>query len=320
MKILVTGGAGFIGSHIVDGYIADGHEVAVLDNLSTGFRHNVNNTAKFYNVSVCDHIALAGVMADFKPEIVNHHAAQMDVRRSTREPVFDANVNILGSLNLIIESVRVGVRHFIYASIGGAVYGEVTPNELPITEDHPVNPICQYGISKHTVEHYLYLYRRLENLQYTVLRYPNVFGPRQNPRGEAGVVAIFAQQLISGEPCTIFGDGTKTRDYVYVSDIVRANLIAAKMQAVGIFNLGWGRGVSDLEVYNIVANAVNGERLPITFAAVRPGEVQAIALNPKKARVMLGWLPNVLFADGVRTVVDSFARRWIHSSGARATE
>jgi len=218
MRILVTGGAGFIGSHVVDRYVADGHHVAIIDNLSTGFEENINPQAVFYKVDITDQQAVAEVFEKERPEIVNHHAAQMDVRRSVADPAFDAVTNIVGSIHLIENAVRTNVSKFIYASTGGAVYGE--PRYLPADEDHPINPLSQYGISKHTVEHYLQLYQVNDGLTYTVLRYGNVYGPRQNPHGEAGVNAIFAGLMLAGKQPTIFGDGSKTRDYVYVSDVV----------------------------------------------------------------------------------------------------
>ncbi|MGB2885793.1 MAG: NAD-dependent epimerase/dehydratase family protein, partial [Dehalococcoidia bacterium] len=223
MKILFTGGAGFIGSNVVDALIDLGHEVVVVDNLSTGFRQNINPNAKFYQLSIRDK-ELSEVFEREKPELVNHHAAQIDVRKSADDPISDAEDNILGSLNLITNCVQFGVKRVIYASTGGAIYGEA--QYLPADENHPVNPISQYGISKHTVEHYLYLYSTLYELDYVILRYANVYGPRQNPFGEAGVVAIFATQMLTGKQPTIFGPGDKTRDYIHVSDVTEANILA----------------------------------------------------------------------------------------------
>jgi UDP-glucose 4-epimerase len=303
MKILITGAAGFIASNVADEYLQQGHEVAVLDNLSTGFRHNLNPKARFYEVDIRDAAGVDRVFDEFKPEVVNHHAAQMDVRRSTRDPVFDAQCNILGSLNLILAAVRTGVKRFLYVSTCGAVYGDAPKQDLPVDESYPVNPISQYGISKHTVEHYLFLYNRLHNLSYIVLRYPNVFGPRQTPHGEAGVVAIFSGLLLDGKPCTIFGEGNKTRDYLFIGDIVRANVLALQTDFCGIVNIGSGIGTSDRQVYDAVAAAV-GTKLQPTYTAVRPGEVEHIYLNAARAKKILGWTPTVPFPEGVRRTVE----------------
>lgn len=303
MRILVTGGAGFIASNVADAFIAQGHEVAIVDNLETGFRENVNPTARFYKNDIRDAAAMDRIFDEFKPDVVNHHAAQMDVRRSTRDPVYDAQCNILGSLNLILAAQRTGVKRFMYVSTGGAVYGDVPEKDLPVSEDYPVNPICQYGISKHTVEHYLFLYQRLYGLPYIVMRYPNVFGPRQTPHGEAGVVSIFTGLLLADKPCTIFGDGSKTRDYVFIADVVRANLLALTSSYNGILNIGSGKGTSDQQVYDAVAAAV-GSPLKPNYTAVRPGEVMHICINGATAKQVLGWEPQVPVADGIaRTVV-----------------
>ncbi|MGH7816477.1 MAG: NAD-dependent epimerase/dehydratase family protein, partial [Candidatus Binatia bacterium] len=221
MKILVTGGAGFIGSHVADRFVNDGHAVVVLDNLVSGDRRNLNPKARFVETDIRDSRGIEDLFAAERFDVIDHHAAQMDVRKSTEDPLYDAEVNILGSINLIMNAARHAVKKFIYISTGGAVYGE--PTRLPVEEGDPINPECQYGISKHTVEHYLYLYRLLYKLNYTVLRYPNVYGPRQNPRGEAGVIAIFAGKMLEGEAPTIFGDGQQLRDYIYVGDVAEAN-------------------------------------------------------------------------------------------------
>ena len=224
MKILVTGGAGFIGSHIVDRYLQEGHEVAVVDDLSTGRRENLNPAASFHRVSITDERALRRVFEDERPEVVNHHAAQMDVRRSVAEPQFDAQTNIIGVINVIEAALAVGAHRFIFASSGGAIYGDAPIRPTP--EDAPLAPISHYGASKLAGEVYFGLYRRLHSIPTTILRYANVYGPRQNPRGEAGVNAIFANLMLRGERPTIFGRGDKTRDYVYVSDVVEANVRA----------------------------------------------------------------------------------------------
>jgi UDP-glucose 4-epimerase len=213
VKILVTGGAGFIGSHVVDTFLNNGHEVVVVDDLSTGRRSNLNPAATFYQVDIRSP-QMDEIFEAERPQFVDHHAAQMDVRRSIEDPLFDADVNVLGSIKLIELAKKYGVKRFIYISTGGAVYGE--PEYLPCDELHPVNPICPYGASKHTVEHYLYMYKENYDLDYVVLRYPNVYGPRQDPHGEAGVVAIFTGQMLEGEQVVINGDGEKQRVFVYV--------------------------------------------------------------------------------------------------------
>ena len=301
MRILVTGGAGFIGSHVADGYLASGHEVAVLDNLSTGFRRNVPAAARFYEADIRDQDALRRIMKEFAPDVVNHHAAQMDVRKSLDDPVFDADCNILGSLKLLIESQRAGVRRIIYASTGGAMYGE--PQSLPVEESHPVAPECAYGVSKHTVEHYLELYRRLYGLTYVVLRYPNVYGPRQNPHGEAGVNAIFIRLMLEGKTPVIFGDGEQVRDYVYVSDIVEANRLALDRGDNDAFHIGSGRGTSVNDLYRELSAILEWSR-PATFSAARAGEIQRVYLNAQKADRILGWRPTVPVAEGLRRTVD----------------
>ena len=302
MKILVTGGAGFIGSHLVDALIERGDEVVVVDNLSTGCRENVNPQTELYELSVGD-LGLADIFERERPDIVSHHAAQIDLRRSVAEPLFDAQENILGSLNVIVNSVRYGVRNFIYASSGGAVYGE--PQYLPVDENHPINPTSQYGVSKHTVEHYLHSYALQYGLNYVVLRYPNVYGPRQNPLGEAGVVAIFARQMLGGERPTIFGSGDKTRDYTHVSDVVSANLLAIEQGKNAICNIGTGVETSDQEIFDALAAALGYDSAPL-YTSVRPGEIQRICLDWSKAERELGWRPQLPLNEGIVKTVAYF--------------
>jgi UDP-glucose 4-epimerase len=303
MKILVTGGAGFIGSHVVEGFLAANHEVAVLDNLSTGFRRNIHPKAKFYEADIRDADGLHRVFSDYRPEVVVHHAAQMDVRKSLEDPVFDADTNILGSLKLILESVKSGVKRITYVSTGGAVYGE--PHSLPVKEDHPINPECAYGITKHTVEHYLYLYRMLEGLNYVVLRYPNVYGPRQNPHGEAGVNAIFTGMMLEGKTPTIFGDGEAVRDYVYVGDVAQANICALTRGDGQMFNIGSGIGTSVNEIYRDLAEIIGFDK-PAIHAPARAGEIQKVYLDASRAAAVLGWKPQVTFREGLERTVAWF--------------
>ncbi len=302
MKILVTGGAGFIASHVSEGYLRAGHSVAIVDDLSTGKLQNVPQGARFYQCDITDQHAVERIVAEERPEIINHHAAQMDVRRSVREPLFDAKVNILGALGLLEIAVKHKIRKFLYASTGGASYGEV--HTVPVDEGHPVAPICHYGVSKLTLERYLFLYRHLYGLNYTVMRYPNVYGPRQNPRGEAGVVAIFALQMLRSEQPTIFGDGSKTRDYVFVEDIVKANVAFLEKGDGEIVNLGTGEPTSDYRIFELVRGATNYQGAP-RYAPNRPGEVAQIALDARKARAISGWAVGVPLEEGITRTVDS---------------
>lgn len=299
-KILVTGGAGFIGSHVVDLFLDKGYEVVVIDDLSTGRLSNLNPKAKFYQMDIRSP-QVRDVFAAEKPDYVSHHAAQIDVRRSVAEPLFDAEVNILGSINLIECAREFGVKHFIYISSGGAAYGE--PDRLPCDEDHPVNPICQYGASKHTVEHYLYMYHANYGLQYTVLRYANVFGPRQNPEGEAGVVAIFTGKMLAGEPAVVNGDGEQTRDFVYVGDCVYANYLALTVDhRPAIYNIGCGHPISINEIFFTLAKAT-GYSYPIQNGPAKVGETRHIYLDARKAARDLGWSPTVSLEEGLERTV-----------------
>jgi len=303
MKILVTGGAGFIGSHVVDLYVDHGHEVVVVDDLSTGRISNLNPAAKFYQLDIRSP-QLEEVFIKERPEIVNHHAAQMDVRRSVAEPIFDADVNILGSLNLIECARRHRVRRVVYSSTGGAVYG--TPTYLPCDEAHPINPICQYGASKHTVEHYLFMYQQNYGLEYTILRYPNVYGPRQDPYGEAGVVAIFTGQMLAGEEVVINGDGEQQRDFVYVADCAQANLLALTSgDGSGIYNLGSGRGTTINEIFTTL-QAITGFVKDPRHALPKLGETRRIYLAAEKAQQELGWSASTALEKGLEQTVDYF--------------
>ena len=306
MKVLVTGGAGFIGSHVVDALISAGYEVVVVDDLSTGNLANLNPGATFYQVDIRSQ-QLAEVFEKERPDYVDHHAAQMDVRRSIADPLFDAEVNVIGSINLIECCRRYGVKRLIYISTGGAVYGE--PEYLPCDEAHPVNPICPYGASKHTVEHYLYMYKQNYGLDYIVLRYPNVYGPRQDPHGEAGVVAIFTGQMLAGGQVVINGDGEQQRDFVYVEDCAQANLMAMTSQnANQIYNLGYGQGTTVNEIFTTLKN-ITGYQLAATHGAAKVGETRQIYLDATKAQKELGWKPTVDLEEGLQRTADYFKRR-----------
>ena len=302
-KILVTGGAGFIGSHVVDLFVAQGYEVVIVDDLSTGRASNLNPAAKFYQVDIRSP-RLREVFEAEKPDYVSHHAAQMDVRRSVAQPLFDADINILGSINVIETAKDFNVKRFIYISTGGAVYGE--PESLPCDESHPINPICQYGASKHTVEHYLYMYHVNYGLKYTVLRYPNVFGPRQDPHGEAGVVAIFTGKMLASQAVMINGDGDQTRDFVYVGDCAKANHLAVTVDhQPGIYNLGWGRPTSINEICSVLIN-ITGYNLPVEHGVAKVGETRHIYLDASKIKKDLGWEPTISLEQGLEKTVDYF--------------
>jgi len=302
-KILVTGGAGFIGSHVVDLFLEKGYEVIVLDDLSTGRASNLNPQARLYQMDIRDP-KIRNIFETEKPDYISHHAAQMDVRRSVAQPLFDADVNILGSINLIECAKEFGVKRFVYISTGGAVYGE--PERVPCEETDPINPICQYGASKHTVEHYLFMYHVNYGLKYTVLRYPNVFGPRQDPHGEAGVVAIFTGKMLAGEPVTINGDGEQTRDYVYVGDCARPNYLAVTVDhKPGIYNLGWSRPTSVNDIFSSLTKAT-GYSLPANYGPAKVGETRHIYLNAAKANRELGWEPTLNLDDGLANTVAYF--------------
>ena len=303
MKILVTGGAGFIGSHVVNVFIENGHEVVVVDDLSTGRRSNLNPAATFYQVDIRSP-QLAEIFEKEQPRVIDHHAAQMDVRRSVEDPLFDADVNVLGSIKLIELARKHNVERFIYISTGGAVYGE--PEYLPCDEAHPINPICPYGASKHTVEHYLYMYQELYDLNYVVLRYPNVYGPRQDPHGEAGVVAIFSGQMLGGDQIVINGDGEQERDFVYVGDCARANLLALTTENSNtIFNLGYGKGTTINEIYTNLKN-ITGYELSAKHGPAKVGETRRIFLEASKAEKELDWKPTVGLEAGLSETVEYF--------------
>ena len=299
-RALVTGGAGFIGSHLVDRLLADGRRVCVVDDLSTGSASNVPPEVRFQRVDICDPASLGEVFAAFRPDVVFHAAAQTDVRRSMREPDFDARVNVLGGLNVLRAAAAVGARRIVYAS-SAAVYGD--PERLPVSEADPTRPISDYGASKLAFEHYLGAHAARGLIEHAVLRYANVYGPGQRADGEAGVVAIFARQMLAGEPVAIFGDGRKTRDYVYVSDVVEATIRAAAGPSGVVANIGWGREISDLELFRAVAAATGYAKGP-THAADRRGDIARISLDPAVARRTWDWRPSVALGDGVRRVVE----------------
>ena len=303
MRVLVTGGAGFIGSHIVDGLVANGHTVFIVDDLSEGNRANINPDARLFDVNVNDADGLQRAFAEAKPDVVSHHAAQISVRNSMYDPTHDAQVNIIGSLNVLQVAVKHDAERIIFASTS-AVYAK--PNHLPMDETHPLSPESVYGVSKLSVESFIRLYTDTYGIKHKIFRYGNVFGPRQNPHGEAGVVAIFTGQFMRGEQPTIFGDGSKTRDYVFVSDVVSASIAA--MGAAGdndTYNIARGIGVSDYEMFDTVAAATDSSMQP-KYAPVRPGEPEHVSLDPTKAQETLSWHPSVSLSDGINQVVEHY--------------
>jgi UDP-glucose 4-epimerase len=302
VKILVTGGAGFIGSHIVDAFISAGHGVCVVDDLSTGFRHNVPAGVPLHVVDIRDP-RLSEVFEIEKPEVVCHQAARANVRESFEKPLLYADVNVVGSLHVLECCRRFGVRKALYASTGGAVYGP--PQGLPVSESHPVNPLDPYGASKHHVEHYLHLYEKNFGIAFTSLRYPNVYGPRQNPFGEAGVVAIFARQMLDKQRPVINGAGDQERDFVSVTDIARANVLALGRGDGEILNIGSGVGTSVNEIFSALADLTGyGEKAE--YAPAKAGEVFKIYLDASRAGKVLDWTPEVSLVEGLRATVDYF--------------
>jgi UDP-glucose 4-epimerase len=304
-KVLVTGGAGFIGSNIVDLLLENEYEVVVLDNLSTGSRRNVNKNVKLYVKDICK-ADIRNVFKKEKPDYVIHEAAQINVRTSVTDPSFDAGVNILGSINLLGCCKDYGVKKVLYASSGGAIYGE--PVRLPADESHPIRPLCPYGASKYSVENYLNIYKKNYGLDYVALRYANVYGPRQDPLGEAGVIAIFMNKLSQGEKPVIFGDGGQTRDFVYVGDVARANLLALEKKTKNAeYNIGTGVETSVNQLYSMLCRVMS-KNVSAKNGPPVPGEVRRIYLDNSLAQKELGWKPSVGLEEGlVKT------RTWFNS-------
>jgi len=300
MNILVTGGAGFIASHIVDAHIKRGHKVAVIDNLVTGFRKNLNKKAKFYKADIRDLETLRKIFKKEQPQIINHHAAIAEVVKSLRDPLPTIEVNVQGTINLLLCGGESGIKKFIFSSTGGAIYGE--PKNIPADETTTTTPLSPYGLSKLLGEESIKFYTRHYRFKYLIFRYPNVYGPRQNPKGEAGVVAIFGALMKKGKSPTIFGDGTKTRDYVYVDDVIRANILALTKGDNATINLGWGKEVQDQEIFGTIAKATKFKTAP-SYLPHRNGEVLRIALDAQKANETIGWKPKVTLKNGIKKTI-----------------
>lgn len=314
MRALVTGGAGFIGSNLVDRLLAEGNTVDVVDNLSTGSLANLSDARKtklgrlsFHQLDVRSP-DLIELMNRCRPDVVFHLAAQADVRVSVADPAFDADVNIIGSLRMLEGARSSGAQKVVFASSGGTIYGDPDPSDLPVKESHAQTPISPYGVAKKAVSDYLYAYRELHNLEFTSLALANVYGPRQDPHGEAGVVAIFAGRMLSGHPCTIYGDGKQTRDFVYVDDVVDAFARAAERGGGLVLNIGTGSETSVNRLYQAMASYAGVTSAPVR-APARPGELERSCLDPSRARIHLGWSPWTSLEEGAASVIDWFRAR-----------
>lgn len=304
MRVLVTGGAGFIGSHVVEELVRAGHQVAVIDDLSSGKRSQVPDGVQLFISDIRSRQA-ATLIQNGRFDAVVHQAAQIDVRRSIADPKGDADVNLLGMLNLLEAAVAAKVKRFVFASSGGACYGE--QEAFPAGEGHPTRPVSPYGVAKAAGELYLNYYRLVRGLSVCSLRYANVYGPRQDPEGEGGVVAIFVGNCLSGRPCAVYGDGGQTRDYVYVGDVAAANRLAVESDFVGSVNIGTGKETSVLELYRSVAR-LTGVTAPPEFREGRPGEQRRSCVDPKLAERTLGWRPRVALEEGLSRTAAWFRR------------
>jgi len=315
LKVLVTGGAGFIGSHVCDEFVRQGYEVIALDNLSSGKKENLDPRVKLAELDIRSPEAAALIRSE-KPQVMCHLAAQMDVRRSVEDPRFDAEANILGMLNLLEAARSSGVKKVLFSSTGGAIYGE--QDVFPAPESHATRPISPYGVSKAAGELYLGYYKAQYGMDYVALRYANVYGPRQNPHGEAGVVAIFSERLVSGRECTIFGEGKQSRDFVFALDVARANYLAFEKSYVGPINIGTGVETDINQLYGHIAKAA-GVTAPPIHAPGKPGEQLRSCIDHSRAARELGWKPTVGVAEGLERTVAFFRERAQRTAAKSAT-
>jgi len=312
MKILVTGGAGFIGSNVVDGYIEKGHSVVVVDNLFTGKKENLNTAATFYEVDIRSQ-EIGTIIEKERPEIINHHAAQISVPASVEDPCFDADVNVRGLLNVLETSRKNGIRKIVFISSGGAIYGEA--DQYPTTENYSPKPLSPYAITKLVSEYYLFYYYHQWGLSYTVLRYANIYGPRQIPHGEAGVVAIFMTRLMNNQACTLYHFPNEPsgmiRDYCFVGDVVKANLLAIDQDENGLFNIGTGEGTNTLDLFRIIVEEVKKVKPDLADTiqepnreVARPGDIAKSCLVVEKAKNVFGWRPETSLSEGVKATLE----------------
>lgn len=304
MRILVTGGAGFIGSHIVDAFISRGHEVAIVDNMSHGKEENINPKAEFYRLDIRD-IEIDAVFESFRPEMLCHQAAQIKVPVSVKDPMLDADINIMGTIRLLEACRKYCVKKVIYPA-SAAIFGN--PEYLPIDEKHPLNMISGYGISKHTVEHYLKVYETLHGIKFTVLRYANVYGPRQDSTGEGGVVAIFSEKFSRGEDVEIYGDGEQTRDFVYVADVANANVLALSFLDNGIYNVSTNTKISVNELFNLFSD-LTGKSVQAKYMPSREGDILHSYMSYRKINRESGWAPEVDMTEGLRRTLEFYKQQ-----------